>query len=158
VELWASERCKLHVEVSLGTLQLDLSKDIEVYYAKTEHLGQVVQAGMRGLRVNFGDAPHQALETGVHVLAEQHPGANLEDLTTQFITRVVKGEVLTEEIIRCGAGASMPLPMALPFVPQRWRHYRPPPFRKKVLIVAPPPPSPSPPFPPRYHMPYPLYL
>mmetsp|Transcript_24199 Transcript_24199/g.29346 ORF Transcript_24199/g.29346 Transcript_24199/m.29346 type:complete len:380 (-) Transcript_24199:123-1262(-) len=98
LELWSSEACSVLFRTPVKTVQLDLSKGVTLQFAKKENFGSVVQAGVRGLHVLFGDAPMYNDHTDYDKLKESHPDIN--DQTDQFISRIVDGKYLTERIVR----------------------------------------------------------
>jgi len=102
VEIWDCTSITVHVKTTVSTMQLDISEDLNIHYESTEHLGSLVQAGVKGLRINFKDAEHYSFESGLEVLKKEHP--DLDDTTDQFITRFVEGQILTERIVRLANG------------------------------------------------------
>ena len=100
LEVWSCSDVTLEVGVELGTLQIDLCTGVQLRYAQLSFLGQMVQAGVHGMSVAFGDAAARNFETGIAELRKTEPELRAEDRDTQFVTRLVEGELLTEQIIR----------------------------------------------------------
>jgi len=100
LEVWRCEGCAVNIDCDVGTFQVDLCTDTTVTYAAKAQLGSLVQAGMKDLAVKFSDDPSKDFVTGLEQLRAQHPDVNINDDTDQFITRVVDGNILTEQIVR----------------------------------------------------------
>lgn len=102
VEMWECIGTELDTDIKLGTLQIDVSKEVTIGFASTEELGQLVQAGVSNLTLKFGGdgGPEHNKVLTDEVLQVLAPGLLPGDKTTQFTTRLVDGVVLTEEIIR----------------------------------------------------------
>merc|ERR1712110_435813 len=84
-----------------GTMQVDKCKgDVKIQFPTAKALGQVVQAGVHNLAIAFEHDPHLNTSLTLPDLQEIAPGLLPEDNTTQIITRLVEGKVLSEEIIR----------------------------------------------------------
>jgi len=101
LEVWSCADVILEAGIEIGTLQIDLCEKVQLMYTKLAHLGQLVQAGVHRMTVAFGDAEDQSFETGIAELRAAHkPELSETDRDTQFVTRLVDGQLLTEEIIR----------------------------------------------------------
>ena len=101
VEVWDCESVRVDTSVMIGTLQVDISSDVSVCFASTALLGQVVQAGVVDMKIEFTATPEDNIELTQAALEGFAPGIKLpDDKTTQFTTRLIEGKVLTEEIIR----------------------------------------------------------
>lgn len=100
MELWSCKNVKFHTTKKLETVQLDISRGVKMHFEKLEHMGQVVQAGVDHLDISFGDNEQHNLKSGRTILRELGENVEETDDVTQFTTRFVEGEVLTEKIIR----------------------------------------------------------
>eukprot|EP00041_Stephanoeca_diplocostata_P011794 m.194965 g.194965 ORF g.194965 m.194965 type:complete len:392 (-) comp18672_c0_seq2:480-1655(-) len=101
VEAWNCTNVKISSEIAIGTLQADISHSLSVSFSEISHLGQLVQAGVQKLDLSFGDRQDLSLTSGVSAIKETIcPELSADDKMTQFITRFVDGNLLTEEIIR----------------------------------------------------------
>jgi len=98
VEIWNCVNQTINVYIPLGTLQVDLCQNSTAFYQNRNFLGSVVQAGMtKGFHLKFGDGM-QDVESGFEVLKTHYTSINAT--SDQFITRWVKGSLLTEQLIR----------------------------------------------------------
>jgi len=103
VEVWECDRVTLAAEIRLDTVQLDISGKLAVELPGVAQLGQIVQAGVAEVALTFPADSSDAGRSKVldyAALAALAPGLSADDRTTQFTTRWVDGEVLTEEVIR----------------------------------------------------------
>jgi tetratricopeptide (TPR) repeat protein len=102
IEIWNCDNVTVNTDVAIGTCQVDISQSLAIHYGALSQLGQLVQAGVERLEVKFGDAPGQDFVSGlVEIKKTICPDLQADhEKTTQFTTRLVDGEVLTEEIIR----------------------------------------------------------
>lgn len=101
VEIWACPTVRLDSAIELGTLQIDICADVTVTFDSVSQLGQLVQAGVDKIDLKFDDKPGMNAVTGRKTIRETICQDLAEDdNTTQFITRLIDGEILTEEIIR----------------------------------------------------------
>lgn len=100
VEAWSCDKLTLHSDSYMGTLQVDMCSEVSVSFARKEHMGQVVEAGVKGLNITFGDNTDK-IESGFEVL-KRTLDADLQedDDTTQFITRFIEGKATTEKLVR----------------------------------------------------------
>lgn len=53
VELWECSNVELQTDITLGTVQVDVSAQMAVTYGDVDHLGQLVQAGVDQLEIKF---------------------------------------------------------------------------------------------------------
>jgi tetratricopeptide (TPR) repeat protein len=81
-------------------LQADLCSDLRLIYLEGRFFGSIVQAGVYDLRVSFSDGFQAPMHSGLQQLRLQHPGVEINDSTDQFISRIVSGQLLTEQILR----------------------------------------------------------
>jgi len=108
VEVWRCNNCTINCDTEIFTLQVDLCNNLTLNYAHKIHLGSVVQAGIRGFRINFKDYEELSFDSGYDLLRLDPQFANndppINDKTDQFITRFVDGKLLTELILRDSNG------------------------------------------------------
>jgi len=105
LEVWRNNNLVLTVDTEVHTLQADLCEDLKIIYSHKAYLGSLVQAGIKGLTVEFSDYSDLNFKSGVLVLRDEHP--DLDDRLDQFITRFVKdcdNKLVTEKIIRLENG------------------------------------------------------
>ena len=72
---------------------------MEIRLPSKESMGQLVQAGVHGLKVKFDDATTN-FSSGYDELKGDYPELLPSDSATQFITRLVDGVLLTEQVVR----------------------------------------------------------
>jgi len=98
VEVWRCENLTIDVDTDVFTLQIDLCNNVKVRYTHKKHMGSIVQAGIKGFRIDFQDYPDMSFDSGYHELLITRPEIN--DTTDQFITRFVDDKLLTEPVVR----------------------------------------------------------
>ena len=100
LEIWNSRNCHLTIGCNIGTVQADLCSNLTLVYREAQFFGSVVQAGVHDLHMSFSDGAQPPVHSGLEQLRLQHPGVEINDSTDQFITRIVSGQLLTEQILR----------------------------------------------------------
>jgi hypothetical protein len=100
IEVWNCRNCKITIGCSIGTVQADLCSELHLDYVEARFFGSVVQAGVHDLHVSFSDGSQPPVHSGLEQLRLQHPGVEINDTTDQFISRIVSGQLLTEQILR----------------------------------------------------------
>jgi hypothetical protein len=100
LEVWRCEDCEVVVDCELGTVQVDLCSVLRLTFAKREHMGSVVQAGVHKMALTFLDGAHPPVATGLEELRAAHPDDTINEGTDQYISRFVDGVLLTERIVR----------------------------------------------------------
>jgi hypothetical protein len=100
LEVWNCRDCHITIGCTIGTVQADLSSGLHLVYREARHFGSIVQAGVHDLHVAFSDASHAPVHSGIEQLRLQHPAVEINDTTDQFISRIVSGQLLTEQIVR----------------------------------------------------------
>jgi hypothetical protein len=100
LEVWNCRSCQITIGCNLGTVQADLCSDLNLVYRELQHFGSVVQAGVHNLHVSFSDGSLPPMHSGLEQLRAQHPSVEINDSTDQFISRIVSGQLLTEQILR----------------------------------------------------------
>jgi len=101
VELWKSENVTLVVNTKVATLQVDVSRNINLDFRSARMLSQVIWAGVYNLDVLFRDK-NDKYHSGFDEMKEKHTDIN--DQTDQFIMRFVEGAFTTELIVRLPGG------------------------------------------------------
>jgi len=101
VELWRCSNIIVHVNIEIGTFQVDLSNNVKISYQHKKYLGSVVQNCVENLQIEFADSEENNFVTGVEQLKQQY-----QDFldTDQFISRWIRKELLTERLIRVQGG------------------------------------------------------
>jgi len=102
MEIWKCNDVSLNVNTNVGTFQVDLCKKLSIYMKDTELFKQLVWAGAHDLSLTFANSEEHKLITGFNEMKTQYP--NLDERIDQFITRFVKGSLLTEQIVRLKNG------------------------------------------------------
>jgi hypothetical protein len=101
LDIWKCNDSHLHINTKIGTVQADICKKLKVDFTQKDHFTSMVWAGVHDLSLGFLDSGEK-LDTGFAHMAEKYPGLN-EDID-QFIIRFVKGELLSEQIVRLTNG------------------------------------------------------
>jgi len=102
VEVWKSQNMNLMLNVKIGTLVMDVCKVMKVCFNTLDNVGSLVWTTVFDLNVTVLDAPEQVLNSGVEQMKLQYE--DLREATDQFIIRVVKGQLLSEKMIRLPNG------------------------------------------------------
>lgn len=102
LELWRCINVTLVINTKISTIQLDLSKALQLQFTKREHYHSIIWAGVHDLKVNFHDSPEHVLDTGYQQMKVQHP--NLQEGTDQFIVRFLEGKLVQEPVLRLANG------------------------------------------------------
>ncbi len=100
LEVWNCRNCHITIGCNLGTVQADLSSDLHLIYRDVQFFGSVVQAGVHDLHMSFSDGSLSPVHSGLEQLRSQNPSVEINDSTDQFISRIVSGQLLTEQILR----------------------------------------------------------
>lgn len=100
LEVWNCRNCKIAIGCNIGTVQVDLCSELHLDYVEARFFGSVVQAGVHDLHVSFSDGSQPPVHSGIEQLRLQHSGVEINDTTDQFISRIVSGQLLTEQILR----------------------------------------------------------
>eukprot|EP00039_Didymoeca_costata_P003865 m.70187 g.70187 ORF g.70187 m.70187 type:complete len:579 (+) comp12114_c0_seq3:183-1919(+) len=100
VEIWECNEISFNTLIKVETLQVDIISGLKCNFLNKDCLGQIVQAGVDNLEVSFDTEPKLNAKLTKETLLAITPTYTPEDKFTQFITRIIEGELLTEEIIR----------------------------------------------------------
>jgi len=102
-EVWKCADASIAVTADVRTLQLDICRNLTVEFGSREHLKNVIWAGVYNLSISFQDEPHTPpYVSGFDHMKETYP--DLSPITDQFFIRVVKGELLAEQVVRLANG------------------------------------------------------
>jgi len=103
VEVWKCADFLLNVQAEVKTLQLDLCRKLESKFMTRDHLPNIVWAGVYDLSIAFDDEPNTVPHiTGYDQMKPSYP--DLNPIHDQFIMRVIKGEIVAEQIVRLANG------------------------------------------------------
>jgi len=103
VEVTNCENCTFHVKAETHILQLDLSKNLEVYYAKgVFDIGRhkVLHAGVEDSKLHLlhDEGVHTEEICFVKLKAHEHDAEKPKEV--QYVSHVVDGKLLTERVFR----------------------------------------------------------
>jgi len=101
VDVWKCNDSYLRINTKVGTLQADICKKLKVDFNTKDNFTSLVWAGVHDLSLNFLDSGEK-LESGFAQMQQQYP--DLNEGIDQFIVRFVKGELLSEQIVRLKNG------------------------------------------------------
>jgi len=87
LEVWRCEDCEVVVDCALGTVQVDLCSVLRLTFAKREHMGSVVQAGVHNMKIAFLDGAHPPVATGLEELRAANPDDTINEGSDQYISR-----------------------------------------------------------------------
>jgi len=105
VEAWKCADLSLEINTDVKTLQLDICRNFNLKYQSKSLLHSIVWAGVYDLSITYADEPTTpAIVTGFEQVKPQHPDKDISPITDQFIMRYVKGELLTELVVRLQNG------------------------------------------------------
>jgi len=103
VEAWKCADFHLNVQAEVKTLQLDICRKFETRFATRDALPNIVWAGVYDLSISFDDEtdkpPHV---TGYEQMKPDYP--DLNPIHDQFIMRIMKGEIVAEQVVRLANG------------------------------------------------------
>jgi len=103
VEAWKCADFLLNVQTDVRTLQLDICRKFTTKFVTRDQLPNITWAGVYDLTIAFDDeADKQPHITGFDHMKPQYPDIN--PIHDQFIMRHVKGEILTEQVVRLSNG------------------------------------------------------
>jgi hypothetical protein len=85
------------------TLQLDICRKIDTKFVTRDNLPNITWAGVYDLTIAFDDEPNTAPHiTGFEHMKPSYPDIN--PIHDQFIMRNIKGEIVTEQVVRLANG------------------------------------------------------
>lgn len=101
VEIYKAQALRCFFNIKTGTLQLDMSRDLHLEFAKREHFHDIIWAGCHAMRVAFTDTAESML-TGFHEMSEEY--ADLVEERSQFKLHYFQGKIINEKVIRLENG------------------------------------------------------
>lgn len=103
VEAWKLADCLLDIQTDVKTLQLDICRNLETKFSSKESLPNITWAGVYNLSIAFEDEPNTPPHvTGFDQMKPAYPDIN--PIHDQFIMRVMKGEIVIEQVVRLANG------------------------------------------------------
>jgi len=103
VEVWKCADFLLNCQAEVKTLQLDICRKIDTKFATRDALPNIVWAGVYDLTISFDDEADKApYVTGYDHLKPSYP--DLNPIHDQFIMRIMKGEIVPEQVVRLANG------------------------------------------------------
>jgi len=103
VEAWKCVDSLLNIQAEVKTLQLDLCRKLETQFSTRTMLPNIVWAGVYDLSIAFDDEPNTSPHlTGFDQMKPDYP--DLNPIHDQFIIRMLKGEIASEQIVRLANG------------------------------------------------------
>eukprot|EP01133_Synstelium_polycarpum_P013745 gene13745-16213_t len=105
IEAWKTVDLTMNIlNDQCKTLQVDMTSRMSVNFDSRQSLHQIVWSGVNDMKLRFVDEPNFLYTTGFEQMKVQYPTGNLSFSVDQFNTRVIKGELLTEQIVRLANG------------------------------------------------------
>lgn len=103
VETWKCSDVLLNIQAEVKTLQLDLCRKLETKFSTRTMLPNIVWAGVYDLSIAFDDEPNTTpLVTGFDHMKPNYP--DLNPIYDQFIMRLLKDEIVSEQVVRLANG------------------------------------------------------
>jgi len=103
VETWKCVDSLLDIQAEVKTLQLDLCRKLETKFSTRSMLPNIVWAGVYDLSIAFDDEPTATPHvTGFDHMKPEYP--DLNPIHDQFIIRLMKDEIVSEQIVRLANG------------------------------------------------------
>jgi len=103
VEAWKCADFLLNVQTDVKTLQLDICRKFDTKFVTRTSLPNITWAGVYDLTIAFDDEPTAPPHvTGYDHMKPEYPDIN--PIHDQFIMRMTKGEILTEQVVRLANG------------------------------------------------------
>jgi len=103
VEAWKCADVHLNIQTDVKTLQLDLCRNLETKYSTRNNFPNITWAGVYNMSIAFDDEPNTAPHvTGFDEMKPNYP--DLNPIYDQFIMRVIKGEIVSEQVVRLANG------------------------------------------------------
>jgi len=101
VDIYKSDNFHIEIGTKVGTLQVDICKNLKVTYDNRENFQSMVWAGVYDLLLHFQKENH-TLKTGFDEMVALH--GELNPTIDQFIIRWISEELLIERVIRLDNG------------------------------------------------------
>jgi hypothetical protein len=103
IEAWKCENLNIAANTKVHTLQLDVSTNLNVHFAKKDDFYMVIWAGLHDFTMTFANDP-SVLKTGVAQMKETYGAETVDDRQSQFIVRFIEGALLSERVVRLPNG------------------------------------------------------
>ncbi|EGC32679.1 hypothetical protein DICPUDRAFT_95216 [Dictyostelium purpureum] len=105
IEAWKTVDCKVNIlNDQVKTFQVDMTSRMNVTFDTRTSLYSIVWSGVNDMKLFFQDEPEFVHQTGFEQMKAQYSNQELSFTVDQFTTRIIKGELLTEQIIRLANG------------------------------------------------------
>ncbi|EFA86578.1 hypothetical protein PPL_00379 [Heterostelium album PN500] len=112
IEAWKTVDLNLHKGITkscilndqVKTLQVDMTSRMNVHFDTRASLHSLVWSGVNDMKLRFVDEKDFIYQTGFEQMKQQYPGTELSFTVDQFTTRIVKGDLITEQIVRLSNG------------------------------------------------------
>ncbi|KAJ3113826.1 hypothetical protein HDU96_002868 [Phlyctochytrium bullatum] len=110
LEIWRCNGCKLEVNTTIQTVQVDMCQDLKMHFAAKDHFSSMVWAKSENIQLSFGDYKGPELNadgifaSGLELFKAANPETQIWPDLDQFIVRFLKGVLTTEIVIRVGGG------------------------------------------------------
>eukprot|EP00056_Hartaetosiga_gracilis_P006098 m.92994 g.92994 ORF g.92994 m.92994 type:complete len:357 (+) comp12378_c0_seq2:306-1376(+) len=101
VEVYKTTNLDAKFHCKVGTMQLDMSKDLKFAFAKTSHFGNAIWAGCYAIEMKFDDSDH-SITTGYDMMTKEY--ADLNEERSQFKLHVHDDKLINEKVIRLPNG------------------------------------------------------
>lgn len=103
VEVWKCADIFLNIQADVRTLQLDLCRNLELKFSSKDAFPNITWAGVYNMSIAFDDeAGKEPHVTGFDQMKPSYP--DLNPIYDQFIMRVLKGEIVIEQVVRLANG------------------------------------------------------
>jgi hypothetical protein len=103
VEAWKCADFLLNCQTEVKTLQLDICRKFDTKFSTRDNLPNITWAGVYDLTITFDDEPNAEPHiTGYEHMKPSYPDIN--PIHDQFIMRVIKNEIVTEQVVRLANG------------------------------------------------------
>jgi len=105
IEAWKCEGVKFELGSDVKTMQVDMSKNIDIYYTQKDHFASVVWQDVEDMKITVDGENKHVLETGFDQMKAKYPDSNPQ--VDQYIVRYVAelgDELSVERCIRLQNG------------------------------------------------------
>ncbi|GAM20713.1 hypothetical protein SAMD00019534_038880 [Acytostelium subglobosum LB1] len=105
IEAWKTVDVNINIlNDQVKTLQVDMTSRMNITYDTRTSLHSLVWSGVNDMKIRFDDEKDFVHQTGFEQMKQQFPEGNLSFTVDQFTTRIIKGELITEQIVRLANG------------------------------------------------------
>jgi hypothetical protein len=103
VEVWKCADILVNLQTDVKTLQLDLCRNLELKCVTSDNLPSITWAGVYNMSIGFDDEPDKTpFVTGFDEMKPNYP--DLNPIYDQFIVRIIKSEIVSEQVVRLANG------------------------------------------------------